>query len=98
MPARLVCTLACSTCSTPDSSTSDCSLGCYHEIVPAIRSSAAVMLLLVSGALSARDYGPSIGSQMPDFELRDQDGKTYTLTSLLGPTGAVILFFRSADW
>jgi peroxiredoxin len=35
---------------------------------------------------------------MPDFALPGQDGKTHTLKSLLGPKGAVILFFRSADW
>ena len=63
-----------------------------------IGRSAAVSLLLVCGPLVARDYGPPAGSKMPGFELRDQDGKTHTLASLLGPKGAVILFFRSADW
>lgn len=48
--------------------------------------------------LVAREYGPAIGSRMPDFTLRDQNGKSHTLQSLLGPKGAVILFFRSADW
>jgi len=48
--------------------------------------------------LGARDFGPAIGSQMPDFSLRDQNGATHTLRSLLKPKGAVILFFRSADW
>jgi peroxiredoxin len=46
----------------------------------------------------ARDYGPATGSKMPGFELRDQDGKARSLQSLLGPKGALILFFRSADW
>lgn len=35
---------------------------------------------------------------MPGFELRDQDGNARSLKSLLGPKGAAILFFRSADW
>jgi peroxiredoxin len=35
---------------------------------------------------------------MPDFSLPDQSGKNHSLKSLLGPKGAVILFFRSADW
>ena len=48
--------------------------------------------------LPARDYGPAIGSRMPDFALRDQDGKNRTLRGVLGPKGAVIVFFRSADW
>lgn len=53
------------------------------------------------GALSlllAREYGPPVGSQMPDFTLQDQSGKAHALKSLLGPKGAVILFYRSADW
>ena len=58
----------------------------------------AASLLLVCGSLFARDYGPSVGSKMPGFELKDQDGKARTLASLLGPKGAVIVFFRSADW
>ena len=56
------------------------------------------MLLCLSSLLLAREYGPPVGSRMPDFTLRDQSGKARTLKSLLGPKGAVILFFRSADW
>lgn len=66
--------------------------------MPRIIRSAALSLLLVGGSIYARDYGPSVGSKMPGFELRDQDGKTHTLAGLLGPKGAVIVFFRSADW
>ncbi len=42
--------------------------------------------------------GPEIGSPMPAFEARDQNGKSHTLQSLLGPKGAVVVFYRSADW
>jgi hypothetical protein len=63
-----------------------------------IGRSAVVSLLLICGLLSAREYGPPVGSKMPSFDLKDQDGKAHTLSSLLGPKGAVILFFRSADW
>jgi hypothetical protein len=63
-----------------------------------IGRSAIISLLLVCGSLNARDYGPAVGSKLPGFELKDQDGKTQTLASLFGPKGAVILFFRSADW
>jgi len=59
---------------------------------------AAAWILGAAGLLAAREYGPAAGSRMPDFALRDQNGKTHTLQSLLGPKGAVILFFRSADW
>ena len=63
-----------------------------------IGRSAVVSLLLICGSLSAREYGPPVGAKMPGFDLKDQDGKVHTLASLLGPKGAVILFFRSADW
>ena len=42
--------------------------------------------------------GPQVGSRLPDFTLRDQRGSPRALTSLLGPKGALIVFFRSADW
>jgi peroxiredoxin len=53
---------------------------------------------LATSFLPAREYGPATGTRMPDFELQDQDGKAHNLQSLLGPKGALILFFRSADW
>jgi cytochrome oxidase Cu insertion factor (SCO1/SenC/PrrC family) len=42
--------------------------------------------------------GPQVGQVVPDFELADQDGTPRTLKSLLGPNGAMLVFFRSADW
>ena len=59
---------------------------------------AVTFLFSTLSPLVARDYGPAIGTKMPAFELQDQDGKAHSLPSLLGPKGAVILFFRSADW
>jgi peroxiredoxin len=55
-------------------------------------------LALTGSALPARDYGPPAGAKLPGFELPDQDGKVRSLRTLLGPKGAVILFYRSADW
>ena len=42
--------------------------------------------------------GPQVGTGLPDFSLRDQHGDVHTMGSLLGPNGALIVFFRSADW
>ena len=42
--------------------------------------------------------GPQIGARVPDFSLIDQHGRTQTLKSVLGPNGAMLVFFRSADW
>ena len=42
--------------------------------------------------------GPQVGQRVPDFSLRDQTGRTQTLQSIMGPRGAMLVFFRSADW
>jgi peroxiredoxin len=42
--------------------------------------------------------GPQVGDRVPDFSLKDQSGKTWTLQSIMGPKGAMLVFFRSADW
>jgi len=42
--------------------------------------------------------GPQVGSRVPDFNLRDQDGQWQTLASLRGPKGLMLVFYRSADW
>jgi len=64
---------------------------------PIFRASAA-LLFLVCYSLPGRDYGPAVGAKMPGFELPDQEGNVRSLVKLLGPKGAVILFYRSADW
>ena len=42
--------------------------------------------------------GPQVGERVPDFNLKDQSGKSWTLKSIMGPKGAMLVFFRSADW
>src|SRR5262245_47924689 len=42
--------------------------------------------------------GPQVGQRVPDFSLKDQSGRTWTLQSIMGPRGAMLVFFRSADW
>lgn len=42
--------------------------------------------------------GPQVGQQVPDFNLPDQTGRMRTLQSIMGPRGAMIVFYRSADW
>ena len=42
--------------------------------------------------------GPQIGERVPDFNLPDQFGRMWTLPSIMGPRGAMLVFFRSADW
>jgi hypothetical protein len=42
--------------------------------------------------------GPQVGRRVPDFDLKDQNGKSWTLDSIMGPKGAMLVFYRSADW
>jgi hypothetical protein len=42
--------------------------------------------------------GPAIGERIPAFSAPDQDGRIQTLASIAGPKGAMLVFFRSADW
>jgi hypothetical protein len=42
--------------------------------------------------------GPEVGQEVPAFSALDQHGRTQTLESILGPRGAMLVFFRSADW
>jgi hypothetical protein len=42
--------------------------------------------------------GPQVGEEVPDFSLPDQNGRTWTRQSIMGPRGAMLVFVRSADW
>ncbi len=55
-------------------------------------------LLLAASASAAVPTGPNVGEPLPDFRLADQNDATQTLRSIIGPKGAMIVFFRSADW
>jgi hypothetical protein len=57
------------------------------------------LIAVLAGVLAAATpTGPEIGTKAPAFELRDQNGATHTLASLLGPKGAILVLYRSADW
>ena len=68
-------------------------------------------LTLASASLSAQEVfdrpdpiddnmqtGVAVGERIPPFETVDQNGRHWTFDTIKGPKGAVLLFFRSADW
>jgi len=68
-----------------------------------LRAALAVLLLMLPLAAQAPSVdtskiGPQVGAVVPPFEGVDQFGKTRTLQSVSGPKGAMLVFFRSADW
>jgi hypothetical protein len=42
--------------------------------------------------------GVPIGASIPPFEAVDADGKAWNFDAIKGPRGALLLFYRSADW
>ncbi len=48
--------------------------------------------------IDVQKLGPQVGERVPGFSLKDQTGKDWTLESIMGPNGAMIVFIRSADW
>ena len=49
-------------------------------------------------ASAAVRTGPEVGAKIPVFSLADQNGAKRDLQSIAGPNGAMIVFYRSADW
>ena len=43
-------------------------------------------------------FGPQVGDIVSAFSLTDQHGQIQTLSSIMGPNGAMLVFSRSADW
>jgi peroxiredoxin len=62
----------------------------------------ATLILMAGGSsLFAQQQprtGPAVGSTIPAFEAPDQNGRLQSLRTISGPKGAMLVFFRSADW
>jgi hypothetical protein len=65
----------------------------------------AIAALLVAAPLAGQDssldtskLGPRVGATVPAVAGVDQFGKPQSLDSVYGPKGAMLVFFRSADW
>jgi len=62
---------------------------------------AACSLVLIAQQAPSTDLerkGPQIGAQAPPFSGVDQHGRTQTLESVVKADGAMLVFYRSADW
>ena len=70
---------------------------CLLALGPAVGSAARQQQNPVE-MVDVETVGPKVGETLPEFSLRDQGGQVHSLKSLLGSKGAVIVFFRSADW
>ena len=52
----------------------------------------------VTSAQQAIKTGPEVGTTVPALEAPDQNGRLQNLQTILGPKGALLVFYRSADW
>ena len=69
---------------------------------------AAVAMVVLAGVitlaaqpaapLDTARLGPQVGETVPPIDGIDQFGRRQTLPSIYGPKGAMLVFFRSADW
>ena len=67
-------------------------------LAPAVGFAARQQLNTPASSVDVETVGPRVGDALPEFSLKDQGGQMRSLKSLLGPNGAIIVFFRSADW
>jgi hypothetical protein len=42
--------------------------------------------------------GVEVGERIPEFRIKDLNGRVWDYQSIKGPKGAVLHFYRSADW
>ena len=61
-------------------------------------AAAAAVMAGQPATVDVRTIGPQAGQEVPAFDLLDQGGTRHTRESILGPSGAMLVFFRSADW
>jgi hypothetical protein len=60
----------------------------------------SVSLLLANVAFNGQTPtgGLAPGAAIPAFSLQDQSGTAKAFNEIRGPKGAMIVFYRSADW
>ena len=77
-----------------------------QKILAGVQFFCAILFVGISSLVAAQNrqaidlsaLGPQIGDLVPDFNLPDQNGQLPNRDSIMGPKGAVLLFYRSADW
>jgi hypothetical protein len=63
-----------------------------------LRKASLLALLGIAASPGGFDPGIGVGETIPSFAARDQGGKLRSFADLVGPSGLILLFYRSADW
>jgi len=74
------------------------SLAAFFAVLSVCRADAGQAPQQARQKIDVAKLGPQVGQQVSDFNLRDQAGRMRNLQSVMGPRGAMLVFFRSADW
>ena len=69
-----------------------------RTIVLVVLAAATVAGLQQPAPVDTSTIGPQVGAVVPAFEGIDQFGNRRSLSSVYGSKGAMVVFFRSADW
>ena len=69
-----------------------------RRFIAAIALCIGLVTIVAAQTPDPQSLGPKVGERVPEFNLPDQHGTMRSLRSTLGPKGAVLVFFRSADW
>jgi hypothetical protein len=69
-----------------------------HRALAPLVAALALVAIVSAQTPDPQTLGPKVGERVPDFSLPDQHGAVRTWRSMLGPKGAVLVFYRSADW
>jgi hypothetical protein len=73
-------------------------LSAFALVTPAATSPTGQGVQAVHQKIDVSKLGPQVGQRVPDFTLNDQNGRARNLQSIMGSRGAMLVFFRSADW
>jgi hypothetical protein len=69
-----------------------------RRFITAIALCIGLVTIVAAQTPDPQSLGPKVGERVPELSLPDQHGTMRSLRSTLGPKGAVLVFFRSADW
>lgn len=69
-----------------------------RHLTLAVGAAAVVASVGIAGQVDISRLGPQVGERVPSLGLTDHLGRSQTLTSIAGPKGTMLVFFRSADW
>jgi len=67
-------------------------------LLTAVLGGLAGLVQQAPAMIDTSKIGPRVGATVPPVAGVDQFGKPHTLNSIYGPKGAMLVFFRSADW